>query len=187
MNTAAPIQTRFVLLLGIVAALGLAAFMVMRGGLVGGDETTSPVSPVAATPATAAKTPAKAAATPAKLRAAKAAPKIVLNAGLPANLARQLRREPVVVAAVFAPGAGDLGAVAQARTGAREVGAGFVTLNALNEKHARAIESLAGTISSPAVLVFKRPGVVKLRLDGFADSTLVAQAAQNAGARARAR
>ena len=183
MNTAAPIQTRFVLLLGIVAALGLAAFMVMRGGLVGGDDTST-ASALERTPAKAAKAPAKA-ATPAKLRAAKAAPKVVLNPGLPANLARELRRERVVVAAVYAPGAGDLAALAQARAGAREVGAGFVTLNVLREKHARALESLAGPISDPSVLVFKRPGVVKLRLEGFADSTLVAQAAHNAGARAR--
>ena len=178
MTTAAPIQTRIALLLGIVAALGLAAFMLMRSG--GGSDEPVAAAPIARTPA------AKPAAAPkptTQNRVTPAKPTIVLNPGLPANLAKALRRERVVVAAVYAPGAGYLAAVAQARAGAREVGAGFVTLNVLREQQARALEALVGPISDPSVLVFERPGTVALRLDGYADSTLVAQAAQNAGAR----
>ena len=178
MTTAAPIQTRIALLLGIVAALGLAAFMLMRSG----DGTDEPVAAARIARTPAAK-PAAAPKPTTQNRVAPAKPTVVLNPGLPANLAKALRRERVVVAAVYAPGAGDLAAVAQARAGAREVGAGFVTLNVLRERQARALEALVGPISDPSVLVFERPGTVALRLDGYADSTLVAQAAQNAGAR----
>jgi hypothetical protein len=175
-NVAAPIPTRLVALLGLVAAAAL-AFVLFRGTLMNADETTAPVTPVVRTPAT------KPATTPAKPAAKPRPPKIVLAPGLPANLARALRREKVVVAAVYAAGADDLGALAEARTGAKGVGAGFVTLNVLEERKAKAVEKLAGPVSAPAVLVFKRPGKIALRFDGFVDSVVVAQAAHNAGAR----
>ena len=179
MNVAAP-QTRLLLVLGLVAAAALAAFMLMRGGIAG-DETATPPAP-AVTPGKSAATP-KPAVKPAAAKPVK--PVVVLNPGLPANLARALRSERVVVAAVFAPGAGDREAVAQARAGAKAMGAGFVTLNVLEERKARALQKLVGPISDPAVLVFKRPGTIVFRADGFADATTVAQAARIAGARAR--
>jgi hypothetical protein len=174
----ATVPTRLLALLGLVAA-ALAVFtFAVRPMLLDSDETAAPS--VTPSPESSTTKPAVPATSPA-VKPAK--PAVVLNPGLPANLARALRRETVVVAAVYAPGAGDQAAVAQARTGAREVGAGFVTLNVLREQQARALESLVGPISDPSVLVFKRPGTVALRLDGFADSAIVAQAAQNAGAR----
>lgn len=178
---AAPLQTRLVLALGVIAALGLAAFMLTRGGTSGSTDATivTPAHTAPAKPATGVNS--KPALHPAK--AAPAKPKIVLNPGLPANLARALRRDRVVVAAVWAPNAGDKQALAEARAGAHEVGAGFVVLNVLEERKAKALAQLAGPISDPSVLVFKRPGTIVLRFDGFADTTTVAQAAQNAGAR----
>jgi hypothetical protein len=151
--------------------------LAVRPALLDSDEPAVP----SATPSTKAPTTKPVVAV--KPNAKPAKPAVVLNPGLPATRARALRREPVVVAAVYAPGAADRAAVAQARTGAQAVGAGFVTLNVLREQQARALESLVGPISDPSVLVFKRPGTVALRLDGFADSAIVAQAAQNAGAR----
>jgi hypothetical protein len=178
---AAPLQTRLVLVLGLVAALGLAAFMLTRGGAAGGTEATL----VTPSHSPASKPAARAQSTPAvhPAKAATAKPKVVLNPGLPANLARALQRERVVVAAVWAPNAGDKQALAEARAGAHEVGAGFVVLNVLEERKAKALERLAGPVSDPSVLVFKRPGTIVNRFDGFADTTTVAQAAQNAGAR----
>jgi len=181
---AAPIQTRLVLVLGLVAALGLAVFMFSRAGLLGGaDETVTP----AATPAPhVTQTPRSTTSKPARTPAVKAParkPAIVLNPGLPANLARALRKERVVVASIWAPAAGDSAARSEAAAGAKQAHAGFVTLNVLEERKARAIEKLAGPISDPSVLIFKRPGVVALRFDGFADAATVAQAAHNTGAR----
>jgi len=175
-NVAAPIQTRLVLALGALAALGLAVFMLTRGGT--GSEATF------ATPAhtpSAKPTHVKPAVRPAKPAAAK--PTVKLNPGLPANLALALQRERVVVAAVWAPNAGDEQGLSEARTGAHDASAGFVVLNVLEERRAKALEKLVGPISDPSVLVFKRPGTIALRFDGFADATTVAQAAQNAGAR----
>ena len=91
-------------------------------------------------------------------------------------LARQL-------GATHALNAGDKDALAEAREGAHAVGAGFVVLNVFEERKAKALEKLAGPISDPSVLVFKRPGTIAVRLEGFADATTVAQAAQNTGAR----
>jgi hypothetical protein len=179
MNVAAPVQTRLLVVLGLVAAAVL-AFVLLRGNLLGGDEPTASTAPAVRTPAA---TPATTKPSPTKPNAKPRTPVVVLNPGLPTTLARALRREKVVVAAVFAAGAGDLSAVAEARTGAHEVGAGFVTLNVLEERKARALEKLAGPLSAPSVLVFKRPGKIALRFDGFADSAVVAQAAHNAGAR----
>jgi hypothetical protein len=178
-NVAAPLQTRVVVLLGLVAA-ALLAFVVLRPALTGSDATTATRTPVAKTPAPATKpaTPG-----PAAQRAAKARPRVVLVDGLPAGVARALRKERVVVAALFAPGGRDLAAVEQARTGARETGAGFAAVNVLREGNAGAVEKLVGAVSAPSVLVFKRPGKVVFRFEGYADATTVAQAAHDAGAR----
>jgi hypothetical protein len=181
-NLAAPVQTRVLVLVALAAALGLAAFMMMRSGATGSDESTpsvSPRTPVSQTPAGHVPAPVKTPARPAK----PVKPAVVLLPGLPHGLAKALRRERVVVALVYAPHAGDMGALKQARAGAHEVGAGFVALNVFDERTARPLEQLVGPISDPSVLVVKRPGKVAMRLDGFADAATVAQAAHNAGAR----
>jgi len=178
MSFAAPLQTRLVLVLGLLAAAALAAFMIGRGALGGSDETASPASSAPVHPAAAAKP----AAHPVQ-KSAPAKPKVALRPGLPASLARALRKERVVVVAVWAPAAGDAAARSEAAAGARQARAGFVTLNVLAEKQAQALETLVGPISDPAVLVVERPGVVKNRFDGFADAVTVAQAAHAAGAR----
>jgi hypothetical protein len=163
-------------LLGLAAAALAAFFLVVRPLLLDDSE---------ATPASATNQPTSQPAAQPNAPAARPAarPAIVLEPGLPANLARALRRERVVVAAVWAPSAGDTSALAQARAGAQASGAGFVALNVLFEGHARALERIVGPISDPSVLVFKRPGKVANRIEGYADSATVAQAAQNAGAR----
>ena len=175
----ATVPTRMIALLGFAAAALAVFFLVVRPLLLDDSESTpaatsQPSTPTAAQPNV---TPAKPAAAP------PARPAVELVPGLPANLANALRRERVVVAAVWAPRAGDTQALAEARAGAQATGAGFVALNVLFEGHAKALEQLVGPISDPSVLVFKRPGKVANRLEGFADSATVAQAAHNAGAR----
>jgi hypothetical protein len=179
---AAPLQSRVVLVLGLLAAVAFAAFMLGRGALGGSSDETATATPAPASHARPATKPATSPVRPAKA-APKPKPTIVLNPGLPANLARALRKERVVVAAVWAPAAGDTHARAQAAAGAHQARAGFVTINVLAEKQARALEKLAGPVSDPSVLIVRRPGVVANRFDGFADAATVAQAAHLAGAR----
>jgi hypothetical protein len=78
--------------------------------------------------------------------------------------------------------AGDRAAVAQARTGARQVGAGFTAINVLEEKPASRIAQFGGPSDSPAVLIVRRPGRIVSEFTGPVEGKVVAQAAHNAGA-----
>lgn len=171
MNTTTS-PTRLLLVLGGVAAAGLALFMATRLGLAGGTAETSaaPTPPAESTP------PPQPQPDPAKPA------RIELLPGLPAPLARSLQSERVVVVSLYAaPAAGDSPAVREARRGALAAGAGFVALDVFTERRARSLDSFAGTADSPAVLVVRRPGKIVTRLGGVVESSLVAQAAQNAG------
>ena len=112
----------------------------------------------------------------------------VIN-GMPAALALALRAHPVVVASLYAPDASvDALAKEEAQQGAATAGAAFVALDVSNEKVASALTSLLTTgataadrvLDDPAVLVFKRPNTLFVRLNGWTDRELVAQAAANA-------
>ena len=176
MNVAAPLPTRLVALLGVIAAAAL-AFVLLRGTVLGTDETAATPAPVVRTPTT------KPATTPAK-PAVKPKPRLQLLPGLPRAVAHELRYEKVVVVSLYAPRtAVDSDARAEARTGAHAVDAGFLAVNVLTDGGARLAEKLGGSVSAPAVLVVRRPGKVVSSFDGFVDSAVVAQAAHNAGAR----
>jgi hypothetical protein len=115
-----------------------------------------------------------------------AQPKIKLLPGLPAQVDQALRSSRVVVVSLYAgSSASDRLAVGRARAAAGSVGAGFVAINAFNEKNARELQPFAGAMSLPSVLVVRRPGTVVKRFEGFVDPTVTAQAARNAGARIR--
>jgi hypothetical protein len=124
----------------------------------------------------------KAAAHPARKAAAHRAhparPKI--DPTLPAALRRALAHSRVVVAVLYAPDApGDGEAVDAARAGAHAARVGFVMLNVRNETVARAVAKQVAGTSDPALLVFRRPGTVALKIDGHVDAEAVAQAAAN--------
>lgn len=159
------------------AALGLLLFMQSRS-----SHTTA-----ATPPSTAGKLHASTSAPavrPSTRPARPAAPKIVLLPGLPEPVAHALRYSKVVVVSLYAAGAsGDRAALAQARLGAASAHAGFAAVNVLNERIALGLDRFAGASSSPTVLVVRRPGRIVNRFNGYTDSDLVAQAAQNAGAR----
>jgi len=100
-----------------------------------------------------------------------------------AALDAALVAHPLVVVSVYARNvATDNLAMIEARAGAARVGAGFVAFNVFDEKIARQLATLLGgnATSNPEVLFFKRPRNPVFRLQGFADSQVVAQAARNA-------
>jgi hypothetical protein len=171
-------QIRVFAFVGGTLVIAFALLMAVRSGVIGGSSDNSTL----ATPAPAQAAP-RPATTP-KPTTTPAAPAVKLLPGLPSRLESALQRERVVVVSLYTRGASvDRTAMAEARQGARQVGAGFLATNLLNEPQARAIQRLAGTVSAPTVLVVKRPGKIVARFAGFADATTVAQAARNAGAR----
>jgi hypothetical protein len=127
---------------------------------------------------------------PAKKAAKKARTPAVID-GMPGVLAVALRRNPVVVVALYAPRS-QVDAVArdEARQGAAVAGAGFVALDVSDNKVAAPLTSLltgAATaadrvLDDPAVLIFQQPKTLFVRFNGYTDRDTVAQAAVNAGA-----
>ena len=176
MNTIAASTNRVprVALIGLVVLIAaFAALMVVRAGVIGGSSTDSTS---AATPSPNTATPAKPAhTTPAK-------PVVVLLPGLPEQVAHGLRYSKVIVVSMYA-GPADRASVAAARAGARRAGAGFAAVNVINEANARSLSPFAGNVSTPTLLVVRRPGRIVNRLPGTVDSAIVTQAAYNAGAR----
>ncbi len=103
---------------------------------------------------------------------------------LPAPLQWQLALHRVVVVSLYNPNADvDAISVAEAHAGALDMGAGFLLVNVLDNKVAGILTALlpgGGLLPDPGVLVYRAPGDILVRLDGFADRTSVAQAVTNA-------
>jgi hypothetical protein len=178
MTATLPVPTRYLIALG-AALLGALALFVARPLLLGDDSATStpapPVAPATATPKA-----------PSATKAVAAKPKVVLLPGLPKPVASKLRRSPVAVVSVYTgTSASDRASLRQAKAGAKAAGAQFVKLNVLDEDTARAVQTFAGTMSTPTVLVVRRPGTIVKRFEGPVEDAIVRQAAHNAGARKR--
>jgi hypothetical protein len=210
-------QVRVLALVGLLAALGLGASMLVlnRGG--SGSETASaPRTHTASAwpPATKPHVPARHATKPVNGPATKPVTKPVTKpttrphattrhhvhkatkpagfkgnpvyAQLPQALQWQLAHHKVVVVSLYNPGSDvDAISVAEAHAGAVEAGAGFLLVSVLDNKVAGILTALlpnGGLLPDPGVLVYRAPGEVALRLDGFADRASVAQAATNAAA-----
>lgn len=125
----------------------------------------------------------------AKRRAAHATPSVI--DGMPGTLAVALRKNPVVVVALYSPQSSVDGvAREEAQQGAGMSGARFVALNIADNKVAAPLTALltgAATaadrvLDDPAVLVFKQPKTLFVRFNGYTDRDTIAQAAVNAGA-----
>jgi hypothetical protein len=102
--------------------------------------------------------------------------------GLPLALNAALARNRIVVVSLYAPKVElDDMALQEAKAGAAEAGAGFVSVNVLSEVQSRQLTKQLGVLEDPAVLVFKRPGDLVTRFSGFADKQTILQAARNAG------
>jgi hypothetical protein len=192
-------QVRLVAVLGGVAALALGAFMLTMGRGSGSTQasvgTIKPLHPVRAlgthgTVHTRAKTAPKTTAKPkpvaAKPKPKRVAPKpakkpIALVAGLPSDLADALRKHEVAVVAVVDPQAAvDKISEGEASAAAAVTGVGFVSLNVLDQRQAAPLVRQLGILPDPAVLLYRRPGELVARFDGFADRDTVAQAVINA-------
>jgi glucose/arabinose dehydrogenase len=172
----------------LVAVLGLALAIVGGGGmtLLGRSEADAGVllpRPLATAtkPAKTTKPAAKKAMSAKPKPAAKRKPAAVAANGLPTPVATALETSRVVVVALFTPSSAiDELALAEAQAGAKAAKAGFVAVNVLREGQGRAIARLLGVTDSPTLLVYRAPGTLAFRLDGFADLDTVAQAALDA-------
>ena len=194
-------QIRLVAILGGVAALGLAAFMLTAGRSSSGSTAASvgtikPLHPVRklGTHGTVKKAVAKPKAKPRQRPAVEQKPKptvkpkptapaVALLPGLPSKLAQALRKHELVVVTLFDPQSQvDAITFAEASAGAEVSHAGFVPLSVLDQHEAGPLVHELGVLPDPAVLVYRRPGKLVARFDGFADRDTVAQAVANAAA-----
>jgi hypothetical protein len=162
---------RIVLVAGLLAAAGFAAFALLAGRTQDAEPATAEAVP--GPPVQAPRPPAP--ARTAKTRKAESA-----GTRLPAPIQRALRRHRVVVVAVYMPGAAvDAVVRAEARAGAVRGRAGFVAVSAASERLVRPLVARAGLLPEPAVVILRRPGVAVATL-GVADSGTVAEAALQA-------
>jgi len=191
-------QIRILAIVGLLAAIGLGASMFLLGH--GGSNTadraaTTHARPASSTPR-AHSTPAKTAAAQkhatkphvaARAHAKKTKPAgfrgYPVYAQLPQPLQWQLAHHKVVVVSLYNPSSDvDAISVAEAHAGATDAGAGFLLVNVLDNKIAGILTALlpgGGLLPDPGVLVYRAPGDIAVRLDGFADRNAVAQAATN--------
>lgn len=160
--------------LGVIAALGFAAFTFLSGG------ETSVVTPAPVTePKTKPNTPATPNRSADKPRA-RSVEATTTASGFPRPINRALSQRRVVVVVVFMPGAGvDRVVRSDARAAAKATGAGFVALSALNGTLMGSLVGKTGVLPDPAVLVVRRPGVVTSTLS-VADRLTISQAVAQA-------
>jgi hypothetical protein len=150
-------------------------------------KVVTPAKHAHAKPATHVKTPAKAHTATKHKAATRVVPRHSGNkvyADLPAPLQWQLSQHKIVVVSLYNPNANvDAISVAEAHRGALDAGAGFLLVSVLDNKVAGILTALlpgGGLLPAPGILVYRAPGTIALRIDGFADRVSVAQAAQNA-------
>jgi hypothetical protein len=202
-------QIKILAVVGLLAAIGLGASMFVGGGSGNKTATVAVSTPAvhtpARTPTTAAHTPVRRASKPrttvhapakqaAKTHTVSSAKthKKAKPAGfhgnrvyaqLPQPLQWQLAHHKVVVVSLYNPRSDvDAISVAEAHAGAVDAGAGFLLVSVLDNRVAGILTALlpgGGLLPDPGVLVYRAPGDVALRLDGFADRASVAQAATN--------
>ena len=184
----------------VLAVLGgvVATFMVARPPSSASEDTPSLVRPKLAKPAKA-KPAAKASARKAVKPAARPKPKPAVPApvakpapvkpatpaadepGLPRVVSAALADHRVVVVALYDPeSALDRISLAEARAGAGAARVGFVAINVFADAQSRPLVRLLGALENPGILVYRKPETLYARLNGFADSETVAQAAANA-------
>lgn len=142
--------------------------------------------PAAAAAASKAKTQAKPAAAgpagyaPATAATPKPAVKVAAN-GLPSSIDALFRKHAIVVVSVFDPESStDAISYAEAKAGAADARVGFVGVSLLDSPLAAALTTAlpgGGLLPAPGVLIYRRPGTLVQRINGFTDRDVVAQAA----------
>ena len=172
---------RIAVALGGLAALGLAAFTLGLGRPSGASQASvAPIKPLHPVRKVVQARP-KVVPTKPKVAPEKPAPKPVVLPGLTPEIAAALRKHDVVVVSLFDPQARvDQISLAEASAGAKAARAGFVPLDVLRQSQGGPLVRQLGVLPDPAVLVYRRPGDIVARFDGFADRDTVAQAVVNA-------
>jgi hypothetical protein len=200
-------QIKILALVGLLAAVALAASMFVLGGSSKKTVTTAVSTPARQTPAkthkpvvhrttvharakhtTKTRARVHAVAKPATRTHHKAKPAgfhgNAVYAQLPQPLQWQLAHHKVVVVSFYNPSSEvDAISVAEAHAGATDAGAGFLLVSVLDDKVAGILTALlpgGGLLPDPGVIVYRAPGDVAVELDGFAYRASVAQAATNA-------
>jgi hypothetical protein len=197
-------QIKILALVGLLAAVGLLASMTLLGhsSSPSGASTPARTTPnvgTSVTPPKATTTTKHVTTTPAKTAtkhhsttkqahrtAAKRTTAVAhkVYATLPAALQWQLSQHDVVVVSTYDPQADvDMISANEAHAGASDAKAGFLLVSVLDNSVAGPLTALlpgGGLLPDPGVLVYKAPGNIIYRFDGFVDRDTVAQAAANA-------
>jgi len=144
--------------------------------------TTTPAAPRRTATTSAAAKPAAPAHRASAHKAVRVARlPVVAKNGLPTAIDQALESHRIVVVSVFDPqSATDAISYAEARSGAADARAGFVGISLLDSPLAAALTSAlpgGGLLPAPGVLIYRRPGILVERIDGFTDRDVVAQAA----------
>jgi hypothetical protein len=182
-------------LVAVVAIAGGGAMLMMKpkhaapAPVVVTKPAAAPVSAAPAATATASKpVGARRTAAPAvpvagpTVTTPKAAPKSVVGAnGLPLTIDAALKKHAIVIVSIFDPESStDAISYAEAKAGANDARVGFVGVSLLDNPIAAALTSAlpsGGLLPAPGVLIYRRPGTLVQRIDGFTDRDAVAQAA----------
>ena len=161
---------------GVLAVVGLAAFLFVAGRSAGdGDATATPRTTTPAKTTPAPTTPPVTRATPRPTRAA-----TLPASGFPLPIHRALRKSRVAIVVVYTPRAAvDSVVRAEARAAARTSGAPLVQISAFSERLVQPLVAKTGVLPNPAVLVVERPGTVTATL-GVTDRETIAQAVAQA-------
>jgi len=142
--------------------------------------THAAAKPVTKPVGAATKASTKPAIRAARKPVAKAVPAVGAN-GLPSTIDAAFRKHAIVVVSVFDPQSStDAISYSEAKAGAADARVGFVGISLLDSPVAAALTSSlpgGGLLPAPGVLVYRRPGTLVQRIDGFADRDVVAQAA----------
>jgi hypothetical protein len=163
-------QLRLVALLGLVVVLAGGYWAVTR-------HKSSTTTTSKSTPAHTTVTPT----TPSKSHTHTATPTKLATHGLPAPVARALRKHSIVVVSLSSPGS-DLDKISksEAKAGAAASGVGFVAIDVFHQGAGIPLLHKLGVVDTPAVLVIKRPANILHELRGFVDRDVVAQAVTDA-------
>ena len=165
-------QIRLVALLVLVVVAGGGYLVVTKHmSTTQNTQTTASTTPAVTTHATTTPTPSKTHSRPVTLH----------THGLPVPVARALQKHAVVVVSVTNPhGADEQFTRAEARAGAKEMKAGYVSIDVFHQRSGMAILHKLGVVDTPEILVVKRSGVVTSQFKGFVDRGVVAQAVADA-------
>jgi hypothetical protein len=180
-------------LVAIIAAVGAGAMLAMKPKsaaappVVGTKPPTLSAAAATSKPLGSRRTAgpstakATAVATPAKVTVPRPTATVVGTNGLPLTIDSALKKHAIVIVSVFDPESStDAISYAEAKAGASDAGVGFVGVSLLDNPVAAALTSAlpsGGLLPAPGVLIYRRPGTLVQRIDGFTDRDVVAQAA----------